>query len=209
MEEKKQFIIKNAGQLYLRFGIRNTTMDTIATELGISKKTLYQYFKDKEDLVLQVIDFYLSDGLQLESKNPEGGNAIDNMFGYRERVPDLLKFYHNHIEEDLKKTYPALHLKLRETKRQRIFDDTIENLKLGMKQGLYRADLEPTFIAKISLGRILYTMNPEFGIFEDFELNSLSFFDNILDYHMHSICTEEGFKYYKKQLNKVQNEKQN
>jgi len=209
MEEKKRFIIKNAGQLYLKFGIRNITMDSIATDLGISKKTLYLYFKDKEDLVSQVIDFYLSDGLQLEIKNPGEGNAIDNMFRYRERVPDLLKLYNNHIEDELKKTYPALYEKLHETKCQRIFDDTIENLKLGISQGLYRPDLEPTFIAKLSLGRMLYTMNPEYGIFEDFELNSLAFFDNILDCHMHAICTEEGLKHYKKQLNKVQNETTN
>jgi AcrR family transcriptional regulator len=209
MEERKLYIIKNAGQLYLKFGIRNITMDSVATELGISKKTLYQYFKDKEDLISQVIDFYMSDGLQLEIKNPSSKNAIDNMFCYRERIADLLKFYHNHIETELKKTYPAMHEKLHETKRKRIFDDTIENIKLGISQGLYRPDVEPSFVAKLSLGRMLYTMNPEYGIFEDFELNSLSFFDSILDYHMHAICTEEGLKHYKKQLKKVQNETKN
>ena len=209
MEERKQYIIKNAGQLYLKFGIKNITMDSVATELGISKKTLYQYFKDKEDLISQVIDFYLNDGLQIEIKNPASKNAIDNMFCYRERIADLLKFYHNHIEEELRKIYPVLHAKLHETKRQRIFDNTIENIKQGISQGLYRADLEPSFIAKLSLGRMLYTMNPEYGIFEDFELNSLTFFDSILDYHMSAICTEEGLKYYKKQLNKVQNETKN
>lgn len=209
MEDKKRFIIKNIGQLYLKYGIRNITMDSVATEFSISKKTLYQYFKDKEDLVSQVIDFYLSDSLDFEIKNPASQNAIDNMFCYRERIADLLRFYHNHLEEELKKTYPALHAKLHETKRQKIYDDTIENLRLGIEQGFYRSDLEPSFIAKLTLGRTLYTMNPAYGIFEDFELKSLAFFDNILDYHMHAICTENGLKYYKKQLNKVHNETKN
>lgn len=209
MEDRKQLIIKNAGQLYLKHGIKNITMDSVAAEIGISKKTLYQYFTDKEDLVSQVIDFYLSYGLQLEINNPETGNAIDNMFCYRERIADLLKFYHNHIEEELKKTYPALHLKMHEIKRKRIFDDTIENLKMGIAQGLYRSDLEPSFVAKLSLGRMLYTMNPAYGIFEDYELNSLSFFDNILDYHMHAVCTPKGLEYFKKQINKAQNETKN
>lgn len=195
--------------MYLRHGIRNITMDAVATEFSISKKTLYQYFSDKEDLVSQVIDFYVNDGLQLELRNPDNGNAIDNMFFYRERIADLLKFYHNHLEQELKKTYPALHTRLCEKKRQRIFDDTTENIKMGIVQGLYRANLEPSFIAKLTLGRILFTMNPEFGIFEDYELTSMALFDNILDYHMHAICTEKGLEHYKKQLNKVQNETQN
>lgn len=195
--------------MYLRHGIRNITMDAVATEFSISKKTLYQFFKDKEDLVSQVIDFYVSDGLQLELRNPDKGNAIDNMFFYRERIADLLKFYHNHLEQELKKTYPVLHTRLHEKKRQRIFDDMIENIKMGIAQELYRPELEPSFISKLSLGRMLFTMNPEFGIFEDYELNSISFFDNILDYHMHAICTVKGLEYYKKLLNKVQNETQN
>lgn len=195
--------------MYLRHGIRNITMDAVATEFSISKKTLYQYFSDKEDLVSQVIDFYVNDGLQLELRNPDNGNAIDNMFFYRERIADLLKFYHNHLEQELKKTYPALHARLCEKKRQRIFDDTTENIKMGIVQGLYRANLEPSFIAKLTLGRILFTMNPEFGIFEDYELTSMALFDSVLDYHMHAICTEKGLEHYKKQLNKVQNETQN
>jgi len=209
MEERKQYIIKNVGQLYLKHGIKNITMDSVATEFGISKKTLYQYFSDKEDLISQVIDFYVSDGLQLELKNAGPGNAIDNMFLYRERIADLLKFYHNHLEDELINKYPVLHVKLHKMKNKRIFDDSIENLKLGISQGLYRSDLEPSFVAKLSLGRLLYTMNPKFGIFEDFELNSLAFFDNILDYHMHAVCTEKGLKHYKKLLNNVQNETNN
>lgn len=206
MEEKKLFIIQNAGQLYLKFGIRHVTMDNVAAEFNISKKTIYQYFKDKEDLISQVIDFYLCKGMELDIKNPANGNAIDNMFLYRERIADLLKFYHNHIEQELQKAYPALHVKMHERKRNRIFDDTIENLRMGISQGLYRNDLEPSFVAKLTLGRMLFTMNPEYGIFEDYELNSLAFFDNILDYHMHAVCTEKGISYFKKLLNKVQNE---
>ena len=59
MEEKKQFILKNVGNLYFKHGIRGVTMDDVASEFGISKKTLYQYFNDKKDLVCQAIDYYL------------------------------------------------------------------------------------------------------------------------------------------------------
>jgi AcrR family transcriptional regulator len=208
MEEKKLHIIKNVGLMYLKFGIRAVTMDDVATEFGISKKTLYQYFSDKADLVSSVVDYFLENAeLDLSSHNHE--NAIDYIIAVRSHVANILKFYNNNIEFDLKKLYPELYKKVHEAKRQRIFESTIENLKHGMEQGLYRSDLEPYFIAKLQVGRMLYTLNPEYKVFEEYEVNSLSFFDSITNYHMHAICTEKGINYYKKQLNKVQNEDKN
>lgn len=194
--------------MYLKFGIRGVTMDDVAAEFGISKKTLYQYFSDKEDLVSEVVNYFLENPeLNLKVRNNE--NAIDNIFAVRRHVAHILKFYNNNIEFDLKKWYPELFKRVHEAKRQRIFENTIENLKLGMAQGWYRKDLEPYFIAKLQVGRMLYTLNPDYKIFEEYEVNSLSFFDSIMNYHMHAICTEEGISYYKKQLKKVQNEDKN
>lgn len=208
MEEKKLHIIKNVGLMYLKFGIRAVTMDDVAAEFGISKKTLYQYFSDKADLVSQVVNYFLENP-ELDFKTQNNENAIDFIIAVRSHVANILKFYNNNVEFDLKKLYPELYKKVHEAKRQRIFESTIENLKYGMEQGLYRSDLEPYFIAKLQVGRMLYTLNPEYKVFEEYEVNSLSFFDSIMNYHMHAICTEEGINYYKKQLNKVQNEDKN
>lgn len=208
MEEKKLHIIKNVGLLYLKFGIRAITMDDVAAEFGVSKKTLYQHFSDKRDLVTQVIQYFL-DNPELDFRSKVTENAIDNVFVVRKHVAHVLKYYNNTIEFDLKKLYPDLYQKVREVKRQRIFDNSMENLKYGMEQGLYRKDLEPYFIAKLQVGRMLYTLNPDFKIFEDYEVHSVSFFDSIMNYHMHAICTEKGINYYKKQLNIAQNEDKN
>lgn len=208
MEEKKLHIIKNVGLMYLKFGIRAVTMDDVAAEFGISKKTLYQYFSDKADLVSQVVNYFLENP-ELDFKTQNNENAIDFIIAVRSHVANILKFYNNNVEFDLKKLYPELYKKVHEAKRQRIFESTIENLKYGMEQGLYRSDLEPYFIAKLQVGRMLYTLNPDYKVFEEYEVNSLSFFDSIMNYHMHAICTEEGINYYKKQLNKVQNEDKN
>lgn len=205
MEKKKLHIIENVGLMYLKSGIRSVTMDNIATEFGISKKTLYQYFSDKEELVSQVVNHFLECS-ERDFKNLADNNAIDDIFLVRSRVAYILKFYNNNIENDLKKSYPNLYKKVHEAKRQRIFDSTIENLKKGTSEGLYRKEIDPYFIAKLQVGRMLYTLNPDYDIFEQYEVNSLAFFDSIMDYHMYAICTEKGIKYYTKQLNKVQNE---
>uniref|UniRef100_UPI003216EA3B TetR/AcrR family transcriptional regulator n=1 Tax=uncultured Draconibacterium sp. TaxID=1573823 RepID=UPI003216EA3B len=190
--------------MYLKFGIRNVTMDNVATEFGISKKTLYQYFSDKEELVSHVVDYFLEDA-EIHRHETTSGNAIDYIFKIREHVAVILKIYNSHIEQDLKKFYPRLYKKVRDTKRQRILVDTIDNLNHGITQGLYREGLETYFIAKLQVGRILYTLNPQYGIFEEHEVNTLAFFDSMMNYHMHAICTAKGLEYYKKQLTRVQN----
>ncbi len=191
--------------MYLKSGVRNVTMDNVAAEFGISKKTLYQYFSDKEDLVTHVVDYFL-ESPEHNMKNLGGDNAIDHMFAVRNRVAYILKFYNNNIESELKKSYPTLYKRVHEAKRQRIFANTIDNLRQGISEGLYRKDIDPYFIAKLQVGRMLYTVNPDYGIFEDYEVNSLSFFDSIMNYHMSAVCTDKGIKYYKNQLNKIKNE---
>ena len=205
MEEKKLHIIKNVGKLYLKFGIRSVTMDDVAAEFGVSKKTLYQYFSDKEDLVSHVIDYFLENpAIDLESHHQK--NAIDSMFKIREHVAYILRFYNNNIEFELKRLYPHLHKRVHNAKRQRIFNNTVENLKQGIEQKLYREGIDTEFIAKLQVGRMLFTLNPDNEIFEEHEVNSLDLFDKTMSYHMHAVCTKKGIEYYKKQLNKVQNE---
>jgi len=205
MEEKKEYIVENVAFLFLKRGIRNVTMDDVASEFGISKKTLYQHFSDKEALVTDAIEFLIA-SQNFKFNNPVIGNAIDMTIDLRKRISPILKMYHHNMEAELKKTYPALHQRVHDFKRKRIFDNTMENLKLGISQGLYRSDIDPFFISKLLLGRILYTMNPEYKIFEEYEVHSTALYDNILDYHMHAICTPAGLEYYKKLLDNVQNE---
>lgn len=208
MEERKLHILKNVGTLYLKFGIRAVTMDDVANEFGISKKTLYQYFNDKEDLVSQVIDFYLENPV-FKLKSDEPGNAVDHYFSLRKHVSNVLKHFNNNLEFELKKTYPALYKKVHSFKRERIYNNTFNNIKKGIEEGFFREELNPDIIAKLHVGRILLTLNPDNLVFTDEEVSKMELFDQVMDYHIHGICTEKGIKYYRKQLNNFQNEEQN
>lgn len=208
MEERKQYIIENVGKLYLKFGIRSVTMDDVAQEFGVSKKTLYQYFADKEELVSEVIDYYLQNPLFDLSKH-KTGNAIDHMFAIRRHVANIFKYFNNNIEYDLKKLYPGLYERVYNVKRQRILDNTIKNISEGMEQGFYRKEIDPLLVAKLQVGRMLFTFNPDYQVFTEAEVSSMEVFDKLMSYHMHAICTPEGIAYYKKQLKHIQNEEQN
>lgn len=208
MEEKKIHILKNVGKLYLKYGIRSVTMDDVAREFGISKKTLYQYFRDKKDLVEQVILYYQENPVfRLNEKNQ--GNAIDRIFALRTHLVKVIHYYNNNLERDLKKQFPDLYKIFHQFKRQHIYSETRINLENGIFEGLFRDDFDPDFVAKLSVGRMLLTLNPEHEIFSENELSSIELFDKVVDYHMHAICTEKGLEYYRKQLNTVQNEERN
>ncbi len=206
MENRKTHIVEQAGQLFLRHGIKTVTMDDVASELGISKKTLYLHFKDKKELVNEVVTNFLMQDEDYSIKTDATLNAIDRVIWMRERIFKMMKIVHNKIEFDLKKTYSEIYKKVSDYKRNRIFEDNISILKQGKEEGLFRDDFDEELIAKLSVGRILLVFNPEGGIFSEEEIKNIDLFDKMLDYHFHGICTNKGLDYYKKQLNKVQKE---
>jgi AcrR family transcriptional regulator len=205
MEEKKTEILKSVVKLFHKYGIRSVTMDDVASEFGISKKTLYQYFKNKEELVSEVINYFIENpGYHL----PDGstGNPIERVFLLRKHIAGFLKSYNNNLDFDLKKQYPVIYKKVKEFKRLKIFNDTLADLVEGKRLGLFRESIDAEFISKLNVGRILLTFNPEQGIFTDRELSSIDWFDKTIDYHFHGICTEKGLKYYEEQLLKLRDE---
>lgn len=205
MEEKKIHIIQNVGKLYLKYGIRSVTMDDVASEFGISKKTLYQYFTDKADLVSQVIDYFIKNPA-FNLNNCGNGNAIDHYFLLRSHIIKILKYFNNSIEFDLKKLYPKLYKKVHQVKRERIYSSTVANISEGISSGLYRSDLDVEVIAKLQVGRMLFTLNPENEIFSESEVASIDLFDKVIEYHMYAICTDKGIKYFTKLLNNIRDE---
>lgn len=206
MEEKKAHILEQVGQLYMRHGIRSVTMDDVAAALGISKKTLYQYYKDKADLVGAVVDSFLMKDEAFHCQESKSLNAIDKILWIRKHFSEMLKIVHNNMEYDLRKSYPDVYRKMTEYKRKRIYLDNLAIMDQGKQEGLFREELDSDVMARIVVGRFLYVFNPDNEIFSEEEVRDMRLFDQLLDYHFYGVCTEEGLKYYKQQLNNVQNE---
>lgn len=191
--------------MYLRYGIRSVTMDDVSMELGISKKTLYEYFKDKEELVDQSIGYYMKNPI-VDFECFESSNAIDKFFLYRNHGMKMLNLYNNNLDYDLKRMYPQIYKKLQEYKKKKIYEQNYRILEQGVREGLFREELDLDIISRLQVGRILLILNTHNGIFKDEEMRSDKFFDSLMDYHLHAVCTEKGLQYYKQKLNNVQNE---
>lgn len=149
MESKTMAILDQVRKLYQRYGIKSVTMDDVAQSLNISKKTLYAHFKDKEDLIRQVMrdedenrcDFFS----EIEKKNQ---NAIDELFEVHKMINGIFKEYNPAMEYDIRKYYPGLFFQIKETRRKRMVDAVQKNLNKGKKEGLYRNEMNSGILVK-------------------------------------------------------------
>ena len=147
--EKQEFLQK-VFKLYHKYGIKSVTMDDVARELGISKKTLYEWVKDKHELVEQVIDYSQHCKEQEEHLNAQK-SALDKVFSVYAFVATILKDFNPSVAYDLKKYYPDLFEKKQKEQRTKMLEGMRQNLTLGIKEGVYRKDLNVDLISRLHL----------------------------------------------------------
>jgi TetR/AcrR family transcriptional regulator, cholesterol catabolism regulator len=202
-EELKNILIK-VGCLYKKYGIKSITMDDVSRELGISKKTLYQFVQDKNELVAQVIDLDMENQIIFFNELfCKGLNAIDELFEVNKMVAQMIKHHNPSEDYDLKKYYPDLYQKIHRVRREQIFGHIVANLKKGKEEGLYRVEMNEEIIAKVQLMRIENTFDSQ--IFTDEELMSPQAFLEIFIYHIRGIASDKGLKILEQKLKELDN----
>ncbi|MCU4176741.1 TetR/AcrR family transcriptional regulator [Carboxylicivirga sp. N1Y90] len=195
MEGKRQEIVARTFDLYRQYGIKSVSMDDVSRELGMSKKTLYQYVKDKNelvDLVLLYLKQFLKDSFSVF--HDESLNAIEQHFEFRKRMEPKTGRYQPTFLFDLKKYYPAHLQEVKNVKIDTIYNANISNLKKGKQEGYYREDIDESIIARINVSYHVYTFDPGNGLFTDAEVTDHKTFAEVYKYHFRGICTEEGMK---------------
>lgn len=191
-------IVIKVKALYQKYGIKSITMDDVARELGISKKTLYQYVKDKSDLVEKVLQIDLEERNEfIDNLAKRNLNAIDELFEINKHVNNILKQHNPSTFYDLKKYYPTLLNKVKCDKRKKMYDIFMNNIIKGKKENLYRKEINEEIIVKFYLDRMENTTNSE--VFSDKEIISSEVFYELFIYHIHGIANANGIKsLYKK-----------
>jgi AcrR family transcriptional regulator len=191
--------------MFKRYGIRSITMDDIARELGISKKTLYYDFEDKNDLIGQVIDFDLQQSrIFLEEVYRTDLDAIQEIFLVNKLIHQDRSRYNPTFFYDLKRYFPAIYQGWLEDKRQNMFSLIVGNLQKGKQEGVYRKDIHEQTIGKLYMARMEMLDSNE--IIDGLQNLSAEFMQEIFTYHLHGICNENGLKtlaeFKKKSANK-------
>lgn len=179
-------------------------MDDVSRELGISKKTLYQYVTDKSDLVEKVIELE-RDFRQCEFEQfiQDKENAIEELIGVHKFVYKRIKESNPSTEYDLKKYYPEIFQKFSEGRHKIIYEKIKDNLIKGKAQGIYRTELNEEIISRILVVRT-ETLHGD-QLFDLSEFTSPEFFTEVMIYHIHGIANEKGIEILKKNMDKFMN----
>jgi AcrR family transcriptional regulator len=186
-------ILERILSLFTRYGIRSITMDDIARELGISKKTLYQDFEDKNDLINRVIEFDMIQSRKfLEEVHRADLDAIGELYFVNERIHQDRSSYSPTFYYDLKRYYPKTYKKWLDEKRKNMFGLIVGNLQKGKGEGIYRKDIHEHTIGKLYMARMEMLKNHE--ILDGLLTLSSEFMQEIFAYHLHGICNEDGLK---------------
>jgi AcrR family transcriptional regulator len=194
MEEKD--IIAAAAELFLRYGIKSITMDEIARQMGISKKTLYRHFKDKKDLVEKTLhEIVCLNKATINEIMGKGKNAIEEVFEMYNHANEIVRDYNPTLEFDLQRQYPKVFRQVREMHRNQIFEAILQNLRKGKKEGLYRKDIDTDIISKLYVMRMENMMHHDFITPE--ELHSKKFFKEVFKYHLFAIMSADGLEFVK------------
>jgi AcrR family transcriptional regulator len=197
-----QDIIAKISEMYLRYGIKSVTMDDLARDLGISKKTLYLHFEDKKDVVRKVVHHIIEHqkcGIN-EVLGQQGANAIDKLMMMTRFFAEHLKNSNASLTYDLEKYYPEVWIEVIEFKREEVFRHIMDNINEGITENLYRADLDYEIIARAYVSRMEMYQTELWEPLSKYPLEVV--FRTLFIYHIRGIANNNGLKHLEKSMEK-------
>lgn len=203
MNKEFEEILNKVSVLYRKYGIRSITMDDLAHELGISKKTLYLYVRDKSELVGKVVEYSgLFGPAGIKELLETRGNAIEQLIGVSQKFHALLRENSPAYEYDLKKYYPGHYRKLMSARRKMMYEIVVANIRQGKKEDIYREELDEEIIAKLHMMRIENLRSNE--LFKENVVQSSKFFREIFIYHIHGLATSYGLEVLERNMERLE-----
>jgi len=196
METKERILVK-AGEMFMRYGIRSVSMDDIAAQLGMSKKTIYQFFGDKDDLVDAVMEVEI--GRMQEDCSMcsfSARDAVDEIFLTMEQIQDQMQNMNQMVVYDLEKFHHKTYLKFREHKDNYLYKIIADNLVRGMNEGLYRPELNINIIARFRLESMMMAFNIDLFPTKKFSLVEVT--SELIEHYVFGLATNKGHKLIEK-----------
>ncbi|MGB5357213.1 MAG: TetR/AcrR family transcriptional regulator [Eudoraea sp.] len=199
----KQEILVKASDLFLDLGFKSVTMDDIAGEMGVSKKTIYSHFENKTKLV-EACTMYVFHAVScgIEEICSLNKNPILELYEIKRMLMEHLKNEKTSPQFQLQKYYPKVYNTLHKKQYQIMYDCVLRNVKKGIKLKIYRENLNIGFVAKIYFSGV--TSIKDNRLFPEKEFPAWDLMDDYLEYHLRGIVTPRG----RKLLNQIINSNQ-
>jgi len=189
----KNKITETATELFLNLGFKSVTMDDIANEMGISKKTIYTHFSNKTELITEVtgsLFCVIKEGVDMICALEK--NSIEELFEIKRLVMEHLKDEKSSPQYQLQKYYPRIYATLKKKQFDLMQDCVKSNLVRGIESGVYRDNLNVDFISRIYFNGIVGIKDNELFPLKTFSMDTL--LEYFLEYHIRGICTEKGLE---------------
>jgi AcrR family transcriptional regulator len=198
--QEKQILV-GAIEVFIKYGLRSVTMDDVARELAMSKKTIYKYYSSKAHLIDEAAKFIIMHlENSCESITAFTDNPIDELLMIDVMMRKFSHLQHQAIEFQLKKYYPETYKAIAETKQKHFLGLMKNNLERGIRQGLYREDFDVNIIANLNYARLLMLSDENYFPVEQFNINQVA--HEALIYHIRGIATHIGLNYLESKITK-------
>jgi AcrR family transcriptional regulator len=189
--ETQQRIQSRARELFLKYGIRSISMDDIATQLGVSKKTIYQYFTDKDGLVDAIIEEEINH-MQQECLDciQRSKNAIDEIFLTLRLAIEQFRNMNPAILHDLQKFHPLSYGHIEKHKRQFLSKVIAANIERGIREDLYRREVSVDIMSKFHLESMMLLFDQEAFPAQQYKLADLN--REVTEHYIYGLATPKG-----------------
>jgi AcrR family transcriptional regulator len=202
MEHRQRILVK-AKELFMRFGIRSVSMDDIASHLGMSKKTIYQFYSDKDELV----DAVMGDELELMQEECTkcaitARDAVDEIFLTMEMVLEQFRNMNPMVLFDMEKFHYKTYQRVDKHKREFIGKIIAENIERGIREGVYREDLNVDIMTRFRLESMMLPFNIE--VFSPRKYSLVDVSQAMIEHFVYGLASVKGHKLIEKYKSDLQ-----
>ena len=186
-------IVVTSTELFLTLGFKSVTMDDIAEEMKISKKTIYTFFANKEALVQSVVfSMYSYITTNLAQIREKASNPISELYEVKMFIMHQLKGEKTSPQHQLRKYYPNIHKELQKKQFDFMTKSVKKSLTKGVEMKLFRPSIDIDFISRMYFNGMVGIKNVDMFPIEKYSPEQLM--ENYLDYHLRAIVTKDGMK---------------
>ena len=205
--EIKDRIKHKAEELFRRYGVKSVTMDEIASQLGMSKKTLYQSFSDKNELVDEVIEEMLADNREsCDGCRALAENAVHEVMVIMQNVQEMLLNLNPVILFDIQRSHPGAFKKFTRYKYDYLLKLVQQNIVRGINEGWYREEIDVEIISRLRVETIILPFDEE--IFPRTQYSMLEIQNMLIEFYLYGLVNPRGYeliqKYKKENLKKTE-----
>ena len=187
----KENIVHKASELYLQLGFKSVTMDDLAEALGVSKKTLYIHFENKQELVREsALTIFETVCQEIEEIKSKADHPIEELYSVKAAV---LKYYQNESTSpvyQLQKYYPEIYSTLKDQEFDRLGVLVQSSLNIGIQTGLFRSNIDVDFVSRLYMNGMRGIRDIDIFPLSQFDIKTL--FENYIEYHARAIVTPKG-----------------